>query len=102
MSPFAGLLLASGGDVDPGRYGADPHPQDYGAVDRIGDDLVPVAWTEDGLVEGLEMPGSEAWLLAVQWHPEVNADEEPAQQKIFDAFADQVRERAGSEGKRKS
>ena len=66
-------------------------------VARIGADLVPVAWTDDGLVEALELPPGEAWLVAVQWHPEENAAEEPAQQRIFDAFAEQVRTRSGSE-----
>ncbi len=187
LAPFAGLLLAGGGDVDPARYGAEPHPQTYGidpdrddlelalvsaalglglptlaicrgmhvinvacggtlhqhlpglqggdahgdptagrsvvhgvdvaaasrlcaalgrrrldgcvshhhqAVERIGSSLVPAAWSDDGLVEALELPPGEPWLVAVQWHPEANAAEEPAQQTIFDAFARRVRERA--------
>lgn len=186
LSPFAGLFLAGGGDVDPSRYGADRHPATYGvdadrddlelalvpaaqrlglptlalcrgmhvvnvacggtlhqhlpemeghaghgdpksgqsvlhdvnvadgsrlgmaigasrlpncsshhhqAVARIGPGLVPVAWSDDGLVEALELPPGEAWLVGVQWHPEENAAEEPAQQRIFDAFAEEVRER---------
>ncbi len=187
LSRFDGLLLAGGGDVDPRRYGADPHPATYGvdedrddlefavvpaavrlrvptlaicrgmhlvnvacggtlhqhlpamegraahgdptsglsvlhdvdiadgtrlanslsqrrlcncashhhqAVARIGSGLVPVAWSDDGLVEALELPAGEAWLVAVQWHPEENAAEEPGQQRIFDAFAEQVRDRS--------
>ena len=27
-------------------------------------------WAEDGLVEAVEGPATEPWLLAVQWHPE--------------------------------
>ncbi|HSH60443.1 MAG TPA: gamma-glutamyl-gamma-aminobutyrate hydrolase family protein, partial [Acidimicrobiales bacterium] len=64
------------------------------AVERIGSRLVPVACSGDGLVEALELPQDEPWLVAVQWHPEANAAEEQAQQDIFDAFARQVRERA--------
>ena len=30
LAPFDGLLLAGGGDVDPRRYGDEPHPQVYG------------------------------------------------------------------------
>lgn len=186
LAPFAGLLLAGGGDVDPSRYGAEPHPKTYGvdpdrddtelalfaaalrtglpvlaicrgmqvvnvacggtlhqhlpalegpdvhgdptvsrdvvhavdvasgsrlaaavgalrldscfshhhqAVDRLGAGLVPVAWSDDGLVEGLELPPGEPWLVAVQWHPELNAPDVPAQQAIFDAFADRARNR---------
>jgi putative glutamine amidotransferase len=185
LSPFAGLFLAGGGDVDPSRYGAKPHPATYGvdadrddlefalvpaaqrlglptlalcrgmhvvnvacggtlhqhlpgieghaghgdptsglsvlhdvniaqgsrlgtaldatrlpncsshhhqAIARIGSGLVPVAWSDDGLVEALEVPRGRPWLVGVQWHPEENAATEPPQQKIFDAFAERVRE----------
>lgn len=188
VAPFAGLLLAGGGDVDPSRYGAEPHPKTYGvdpdrddieltllaaarraglpilavcrglqvvnvacggtlhqhlpelegsdihgdptaarnvvhgvdvssgsrlaaavghqrldscfshhhqAVDRLGSGLVPVAWSDDGLIEGLELPAGEPWLVAVQWHPELNAPDVAAQQAIFDAFAGRARDRAG-------
>ncbi len=186
LAPFAGLLLAGGGDVDPSRYGAEPHPKTYGVdperddtelgllaaalraglpilaicrgmqvvnvacggtlhqhlpalegsdvhgdptasrdvvhavdvapgsrvaaavghqrldscfshhhqgVERIGSGLVPVAWSDDGLVEALELPPGEPWLVAVQWHPELNAPAVPVQQAIFDAFADRARSR---------
>ena len=186
LAPFAGLLLAGGGDVDPGRYGAEPHPKTpwdrprarrhgagpavrrpavglpilaicrgmhlvnvacggtlhqhlpdvkgrdahgdptagrsvlhavdvnpgsrlaaslarrrrldacvshhHQAVERLGSQLVAVAWSDDGLVEALELPPGEPWLVAVQWHPEANAAEEPVQQAIFNAFARRVRE----------
>lgn len=186
LAPFGGLMLAGGGDVDPQRYGAEPHPRTYGidperddvelvllaaalrlglptlaicrgmhvvnvacggtlhqhlpgiegrdahgdptagrsvvhgvdvapesrlaaavgrrrldncvshhhqGVERVGSSLRPAAWSDDGLVEALELPPGEPWLIAVQWHPEQNAAEEPDQQVIFDAFAAQVRER---------
>ena len=39
------------------------------AVKQLGDGLAPVAWAEDGVVEGMHYDGE--WdLLAVQWHPE--------------------------------
>ena len=187
LAPFAGLLLAGGGDVDPGCYGAEPHPTTYGvdpdrdgmelellagavrlglptlaicrgmhvvnvafggtlhqhlpdlegrdvhgdptegrsvihsvgvvpesrlgtalqaprlegcishhhqAVDRIGSGLVQVAQSNDGVVEGLELPPGASWLVAVQWHPEANAAESSAQQAIFDSFAAVLRRRA--------
>jgi putative glutamine amidotransferase len=57
------------------------------AVDRIGAGLLPTAWSEDGVVEALEMaePGS-GWFLAVQWHPEDTAADDPAQQRLFGAL----------------
>lgn len=36
LAPFDGLLLAGGGDIEPARYGAVPHPEVYG-VDRARD-----------------------------------------------------------------
>jgi putative glutamine amidotransferase len=60
-------------------------------VDVIGDGLVAVAWSDDGLVEALELPAdADGWLLAVQWHPEMSAAEDPTQQGLFDAFAAQL------------
>lgn len=38
-------------------------------VDRLGRGLRPAAWTEDGLVEGVEGDRG-GWLYGVQWHPE--------------------------------
>ena len=53
------------------------------AVDRLGQGLYPVAWAEDGVVEAMELEGNPN-LLAVQWHPELSAAEDPAQQGLFD------------------
>ncbi|HEU5212394.1 MAG TPA: gamma-glutamyl-gamma-aminobutyrate hydrolase family protein [Gaiellaceae bacterium] len=39
----------------------------------IGDGLRPVAWAEDGIVEGLEDPGKR-FALGVLWHPEEGED----------------------------
>jgi len=41
------------------------------AVDRIGAGLRAVAWSEDGVVEGLESDDVFARILGVQWHPEL-------------------------------
>jgi putative glutamine amidotransferase len=54
-------------------------------IDRVADGLVPAAWSEDGLVEAVERPSG--WLVAVQWHPEDSAADEPAQQALFDSLA---------------
>ncbi|HXF56914.1 MAG TPA: gamma-glutamyl-gamma-aminobutyrate hydrolase family protein [Actinomycetota bacterium] len=62
-------------------------------LDRLGEGLVAVGWSPDGLVEAVE--SEDGWLLAVQWHPEETADRDPDQQALFDAFAARVRARAG-------
>jgi putative glutamine amidotransferase len=55
------------------------------AIDALGAGLVVSARAPDGIVEGLELPGSR-WVVAVQWHPEDTAGDDPAQQRLFDAF----------------
>lgn len=56
-------------------------------VDRVGERLVPTAWTADGLVEALEDPALP-FCVGVQWHPEVGTD--PA---LFDALVAAARAR---------
>jgi len=55
------------------------------AVDRPGSQLVVVARAPDGTIEALELP-SHPELVAVQWHPELSAAEDPVQQGLFDAL----------------
>ena len=41
------------------------------AVKALAAPLVAVAWSEDGVIEGVELrDGGAGWLLGVQWHPE--------------------------------
>ena len=54
------------------------------AIDEPGDGLRVVGRAADGIVEALELEG--AFVLAVQWHPEDTAADDPAQQRLFDAL----------------
>ena len=54
------------------------------AIATLGDGLRVVGRAADGIVEALEIDG--AFLLAVQWHPEDTAADDPAQQRLFDAL----------------
>lgn len=58
------------------------------AVDVLGEGLIPTAWTEDGIVEGLEREAG--WFVAVQWHPEVTAAANAQQQALFEALVGQA------------
>ena len=40
------------------------------AIKRLGDGLREVAWAPDGIIEGVEMPGDDRFVVGVQWHPE--------------------------------
>lgn len=56
------------------------------AIDKVGDGLVVSAGDEDGVVEGVELPG-DAFVLAVQWHPEKSLDD----LRLFTALVDAAR-----------
>lgn len=47
--------------------------------------LEVVARAPDGTIEAVELP-AHPWLIAVQWHPELSAQAEPVQQRLFDAL----------------
>ncbi|HEY1175394.1 MAG TPA: gamma-glutamyl-gamma-aminobutyrate hydrolase family protein [Phytomonospora sp.] len=72
-----GLLAKAtgGGALEPAHY----HHQ---ALDRLGRGLSVSARTADGCVEAVELAG-HPFALAVQWHPEVDADT-----GLFAAFVD--------------
>ncbi len=59
-------------------------------VRKLGRGLVPVAWADDGVVEGLVYP-DHPFALGVQWHPELQVGDDPLQRQLFTAFV----ERAG-------
>ena len=63
-SRLAGIL----GDAAPVRC---YHHQ---AVSRLGKGLLPAAWCGDETVEAIELP-EKRFVLGVQWHPEVDADD---------------------------
>jgi anthranilate synthase component 2/putative glutamine amidotransferase len=52
---------------------ADVPTHHHQGVDRLGDGLVPVAWSDDGVVEAAELD-AHPFALAVQWHPEAGTD----------------------------
>lgn len=53
------------------------------AVNRPAPGVEVVAHAPDGTIEALELP-QHPWLIAVQWHPELRAAEDPAEQRLFD------------------
>jgi putative glutamine amidotransferase len=62
------------------------------AVTSVGPSTRLVARAPDGVVEGIELDDPAApWIVGVQWHPEDTAADDPAQQRLFDAFVAQCR-----------
>ena len=61
-------------------------------VDRVGGGLLVSGRTSDGLVEAIERDHDlevdlDRWMVGVQWHPEDTANDDPAQQALFDGLA---------------
>jgi putative glutamine amidotransferase len=63
-------------------------------VDQLAPRARLEAVADDGQVEGFSVPDAPAFALALQWHPEYRALENPVSMKLFDAFAAACRERA--------
>ncbi|GIW42070.1 MAG: hypothetical protein KatS3mg076_2647 [Candidatus Binatia bacterium] len=74
-----------------GREELDVVSWHHQAIDKVGRGLRPVAWSEDGLVEAFEVE-DHPWALAVQWHPEMQLDDE-SQRKLFLEFCSAARRR---------
>jgi putative glutamine amidotransferase len=63
------------------------------AIDRLGAGLEPVAWTDDGVIEAVEVPG-DVFTIGVQWHAEC-LTERPEQEALFTGLVDAAEQRAG-------
>lgn len=55
------------------------------AVKRLAPGFIVNAYSQDGMIEGIERPG-ERYMLALQWHPEMMAATDPYMQLIFQTF----------------
>jgi putative glutamine amidotransferase len=69
------------------------------AIDSIGRDLIATAWSTDGLVEALEDPRAQPFVMTVQWHPEIGWENDELSQAIFGRFVREVRENKLSDEK---
>jgi putative glutamine amidotransferase len=63
-------------------------------VDRLAARARLEAVADDGQVEAFTVPDAPGFVLALQWHPEHKALENPVSMKLFDAFAAACRQRA--------
>lgn len=55
-------------------------------VAKIGSQLTPQAYAEDGVVEAVMGPADHPFLLGVQWHPEWKATSNPVSMELFRRF----------------
>ena len=55
------------------------------AIKEVGAGLRVTARAPDGMIEGVES-NDDAWVVAVQWHPEWLLDDDPRMKRLFEAF----------------
>ncbi len=65
------------------------------AVDKLGDNLVVEATTEDGIIEAVRHTTAH-YCVGVQWHPEYQSGENIISEKLFGDFERAMRERANN------
>ena len=59
------------------------------AIRNIGKHLRPIAWANDGVVEGVEDIREGRFALGVQWHPELSWSWDELSQALFRLFIEQ-------------
>jgi putative glutamine amidotransferase len=55
------------------------------AVKDLGKGLIATAWSDDGVIEAIELPDS-SYFLGVQWHPEEFVDHGAIFHSLFETF----------------
>jgi len=55
-------------------------------IETPGERIVIEGWAPDGTPEAIHVDGAPGFAMAVQWHPEWKADEDPVSKPLFEAF----------------
>ncbi len=72
------------------RHGTVVNSHHHQAIETVGRDLVASAWASDGLVEAVEDPRSDRFVMAVQWHPELGWERDSLSQALFNRFVNEA------------
>jgi len=76
------------------------------AIKDLAPGLVAVGWSDDGVIEAVETPAGDPWLLAVQWHPEeMHRDRQAPDHGLFLALVQEAggtRDRSVREGRKEN
>jgi putative glutamine amidotransferase len=73
-------------------YGADTirtNSYHHQAVDKVGNNLKAIAWTQDRIIEGVEGTG-KSFVLGIQWHPEMSYLRYPEHHAPFRVFVETI------------
>jgi len=61
------------------------------AIEKLGRELVATAWASDGIVEAVEDPRGDRFVVGVQWHPELGWERDSLSLALFKRFIDEAR-----------
>jgi len=69
-----------------------PNSFHHQAVKDLAPALIATGWSDDGVIEAVEGRPGDAWLLAVQWHPEeMHEDVTAPERGLFKALVEEAR-----------
>lgn len=61
------------------------------AIETLGRELVASAWAADGIVEAVEDPRGDRFVVGVQWHPELGWERDSLSLALFKRFIQEAR-----------
>ena len=73
-----------------GKLDAVVNSHHHQAIESAGANLIATAWSTDGVIEALEDPRSDRFVVAVQWHPELGWTHDELSQRLFKSFVDEA------------
>jgi putative glutamine amidotransferase len=85
LLPESGLAGLAGGES------ALVNSHHHQAIETVGEGLRATAWTADGLIEALEDPRIDRWARGVQWHPEIEWEQDAFSANLFKSFIEAAR-----------
>jgi putative glutamine amidotransferase len=74
-----------------GTESAPVNSHHHQAIETLGRELVATAWAPDGIIEAVEDPRSDRFVLGVQWHPELGWERDEFSQSQFERFVSEAR-----------
>jgi putative glutamine amidotransferase len=74
-----------------GTESAPVNSHHHQAIETLGRELVATAWAPDGIIEAVEDPRSDRFVLGVQWHPELGWERDELSQALFSRFVSEAR-----------
>ena len=74
-----------------GTESAPVNSHHHQAIETLGRELVATAWAPDGIVEAVEDPRGDRFVVGVQWHPELGWEQDSLSLALFARFVLEAR-----------